>query len=55
MAALLEMIEEVVRIGAGSKKGRWGSKESLDDKDIQSMKRWGVTNSFRWEELRRIS
>lgn len=39
----------------GQRKAGGGSKESLDDKDIQSMKRWGVTNSFRWEELRRIS
>lgn len=37
------------------RKAGGGSKESLDDKDIQRMKRWGVTNTIRWEELRIIS
>lgn len=56
-ALLLEMIEERGGEDWSQVKERQvrGSKERLDDTDIQCMKRWGLANTFRWEELKRMS
>lgn len=56
-ALLLEMIEERGGEDWSRVKERQveGSKERLDDTDIQCMKRWGSVNMFRWEELKRTS